>query len=68
MDAESEGIVREAPVKVMSNRTTMVVAHRLATIRNKRMITVVHLVCNIKRLNLVTHEELNFIKDPEGRR
>ncbi|KAK8618535.1 hypothetical protein V6N13_132524 [Hibiscus sabdariffa] len=44
MDAESEGIVREAPVKVMSNRTTMVVAHRLATIRNKRMITVVHLV------------------------
>ncbi|KAE8722976.1 ABC transporter B family member 5 [Hibiscus syriacus] len=43
LDAESERIVQDALVRVMSNRTTMVVAHRLTTIRNADMIAVVHL-------------------------
>lgn len=42
LDAESERIVQDALVKVMTNRTTVVVAHRLTTIRNADMIAVVH--------------------------
>ena len=42
LDAESERVVQDALVKVMSNRTTVVVAHRLTTIRNADMIAVVH--------------------------
>ena len=42
LDAESERIVQEALEKVMSNRTTVVVAHRLTTIRNADIIAVVH--------------------------
>ncbi|OMO82843.1 hypothetical protein COLO4_22806 [Corchorus olitorius] len=61
LDAESERIVQDALVKVMSNRTTVVVAHRLTTIRNADMIAVVH---QGKLVEKGTHEEL--IKDPEG--
>lgn len=43
LDAESERIVQDALVKIMCNRTTLVVAHRLTTIRNADMIAVVHL-------------------------
>ncbi|KAE8671810.1 ABC transporter B family member 7 [Hibiscus syriacus] len=43
LDAESERIVQDSLVKVMSNRTTIVVAHRLTNIRNADMIAVVHL-------------------------
>lgn len=42
LDAESEHIVQEALENVMSNRTTVVVAHRLTTIRNADIIAVVH--------------------------
>lgn len=41
LDAESERIVQDALVKVMSNRTTVVVAHRLTTIRNANIIAVI---------------------------
>ncbi|KAL4388525.1 hypothetical protein GQ457_09G003410 [Hibiscus cannabinus] len=61
LDAESERIVQDALVKVMANRTTVVVAHRLTTIRNADSIAVVHLG---KLVEQGTHEEL--IKDPEG--
>ncbi|KAJ4849957.1 ATP-binding cassette sub- B member 9 [Turnera subulata] len=61
LDAESERIVQDALVKVMSNRTTVVVAHRLTTIRNADMIAVVH---SGKIVEKGTHEEL--IRDPEG--
>ncbi|GMI93521.1 ATP-binding cassette B9, P-glycoprotein 9 [Hibiscus trionum] len=61
LDAESERIVQDALVKVMANRTTVVVAHRLTTIRNADLIAVVHLG---KLVEQGTHEEL--IKDPEG--
>ncbi|TXG65294.1 hypothetical protein EZV62_006569 [Acer yangbiense] len=41
LDAESERIVQDALDAVMVNRTTVVVAHRLATIRNADVIAVV---------------------------
>ncbi|KAH7568643.1 hypothetical protein ACOSQ2_011985 [Xanthoceras sorbifolium] len=61
LDAESERIVQDALVKVMTNRTTVVVAHRLTTIRNADTIAVVY---QGKLVEKGTHEEL--IKDPEG--
>ncbi|KAK6928923.1 ABC transporter type 1, transmembrane domain [Dillenia turbinata] len=61
LDAESERIVQDALVNVMQNRTTVVVAHRLTTIRNADIIAVVH---QGKIVEQGTHIEL--IKDPEG--
>ncbi|KAF3456695.1 hypothetical protein FNV43_RR01349 [Rhamnella rubrinervis] len=61
LDSESERIVQEALVRVMENRTTVVVAHRLTTIRNADIIAVVH---QGKLVEQGTHPEL--IKDPEG--
>ncbi|XP_057764047.1 ABC transporter B family member 9-like isoform X2 [Salvia miltiorrhiza] len=61
LDAESERVVQEALDNVMTNRTTVVVAHRLTTIRNADMIAVVHLG---KLVEQGTHDEL--MKDPEG--
>ncbi|KAJ0081777.1 hypothetical protein Patl1_10088 [Pistacia atlantica] len=61
LDAESERIVQDALDKIMTNRTTVVVAHRLTTIRNADMIAVVH---QGKIVEKGTHEEL--IQDPEG--
>lgn len=42
LDAESERIVQAALDNIMANRTTVVVAHRLTTIRNADTIAVVH--------------------------
>ncbi|KAI9196749.1 hypothetical protein LWI28_026691 [Acer negundo] len=61
LDAESERIVQHALENVMTNRTTVVVAHRLTTIRNADIIPVVHKGKLVEQGN---HEEL--IKDPEG--
>lgn len=61
LDAESERIVQDALVNIMVNRTTVVVAHRLTTIRNADIIAVVN---QGKIVEKGTHEEL--IKDPEG--
>ncbi|XP_059664692.1 ABC transporter B family member 9 isoform X1 [Cornus florida] len=61
LDAESERIVQDALVKIMSNRTTVVVAHRLTTVRNADMIAVVQ---TGKLVEQGTHAEL--IKDPDG--
>jgi len=41
LDVESERIVQEALNKIMVNRTTLVVAHRLSTVRNADCISVV---------------------------
>lgn len=41
LDAESEHIVQDALEKIMSSRTTVVVAHRLTTIRTADVIAVV---------------------------
>lgn len=42
LDAESERIVQEALDRIMVNRTTVIVAHRLSTVRNADMIAVIH--------------------------
>lgn len=41
LDAESERVVQEALDRIMVNRTTIVIAHRLATVRNADIIAVV---------------------------
>ncbi|EFJ04454.1 hypothetical protein SELMODRAFT_236972 [Selaginella moellendorffii] len=41
LDAESEHIVQEALDRLMKGRTTIVVAHRLSTIRNADKIAVI---------------------------
>ncbi|KAL9235184.1 hypothetical protein vseg_009971 [Gypsophila vaccaria] len=61
LDAESEKIVQEALDRVMVNRTTVVVAHRLSTVRNADAIAVIH---QGKVVEKGQHSEL--IKDPEG--
>ncbi|EOA15909.1 hypothetical protein CARUB_v10004001mg [Capsella rubella] len=61
LDAESERIVQDALVNLMSNRTTVVVAHRLTTIRTANVIAVVH---QGKIVEKGTHDEM--IQDPEG--
>ncbi|XP_026435584.1 ABC transporter B family member 11-like isoform X2 [Papaver somniferum] len=42
LDAESEKVVQEALDRVMVNRTTVIVAHRLSTVKNADMIAVIH--------------------------
>ncbi|CAE6190245.1 unnamed protein product [Arabidopsis arenosa] len=61
LDAESERIVQDALVNLMSNRTTVVVAHRLTTIRTADVIAVVH---QGKIVEKGTHDDM--IQNPEG--
>lgn len=42
LDAGSERIVQEALDRIMINRTTVIVAHRLSTVKNADMIAVIH--------------------------
>lgn len=42
LDAESERIVQEALERIMVKRTTVIVAHRLSTVRNADTIAVIH--------------------------
>lgn len=42
LDAESEKIVKEALDRVFISRTTLVVAHRLSTVKNADSIAVIH--------------------------
>ncbi|KAG2697817.1 hypothetical protein I3760_07G123500 [Carya illinoinensis] len=61
LDAESERIVQEALDRIMVNRTTVIVAHRLSTIRNADMIAVIH---RGKMVEKGSHSKL--INDPDG--
>ncbi|XP_066314800.1 ABC transporter B family member 4-like [Miscanthus floridulus] len=61
LDVESERIVQEALNRIMVERTTLVVAHRLSTVRNVDCITVVH---QGKIVEQGSHEAL--VKDPHG--
>lgn len=42
LDVESERIVQDAMERFMVNRTTVIVAHRLSTVRNADMIAIIH--------------------------
>ncbi|XP_017179337.1 ABC transporter B family member 11-like [Malus domestica] len=61
LDAESERIVQEALDRIMVNKTTVIVAHRLSTVRNADAIAVIH---KGKMVEKGSHSEL--LKDPEG--
>ncbi|KZV40214.1 hypothetical protein F511_27600 [Dorcoceras hygrometricum] len=61
LDQESERIVQEALDRVMVNRTTIIVAHRLSTVRNAHMIAVIHKGRVIEK---GTHTEL--VQNSEG--
>ncbi|XP_073111688.1 ABC transporter B family member 11 isoform X3 [Elaeis guineensis] len=61
LDAESEQMVQEALDKVRSNRTTVLVAHRLSTVRKADKITVIHHGSIVEK---GSHEQL--IKNPDG--
>ncbi|KAL5182709.1 ABC transporter B family member 11 [Glycine soja] len=61
LDAESERVVQETLDRIMINRTTVIVAHRLSTIRNADVIAVIH---HGKVIEKGTHAELT--KDPDG--
>ncbi|XP_042053539.1 ABC transporter B family member 21-like isoform X1 [Salvia splendens] len=61
LDAESERVVQEALDRIMVNRTTVIVAHRLSTIRNANRIVVIH-QGNVAEKG--THSEL--LEDPQG--
>jgi ATP-binding cassette subfamily B protein/subfamily B ATP-binding cassette protein MsbA len=55
LDSESERLVQEALELLMKDRTTLVVAHRLSTIRHADMICVLHEGRIVER---GTHDEL----------
>ncbi|XP_072995684.1 ABC transporter B family member 9-like [Typha latifolia] len=61
LDVESEQIVQEALNRVMPGRTTIVVAHRLSTVRNADIISFVH---KGKMVEQGSHDDL--IKNPDG--
>ncbi|KAL2510817.1 ABC transporter B family member 11 [Abeliophyllum distichum] len=61
LDAESERTVQEALDRVMINRTTLIVAHRLSTVKNADTIAVIH---QGKIIEKGSHSEL--VQDPEG--
>lgn len=60
LDAESEHVVQEALDRVMVGRTTVMVAHRLSTIKRANMIAVVK---NGEIVEKGRHETLMEIKD-----
>ncbi|KAF3455607.1 hypothetical protein FNV43_RR00243 [Rhamnella rubrinervis] len=63
LDSGSEYIVQEALVRVMENRTTVVVAHRLTTIRNADIIAVVQQGKLVEQGNTRTVDRLwDFIR------
>jgi ABC-type multidrug transport system fused ATPase/permease subunit len=55
LDTESEGLVQEAIERLMADRTTLVVAHRLSTVRRADRIVV---IANGEIVEAGTHEEL----------
>lgn len=61
LDSESERLVQDALERLMTGRTTFVIAHRLATVRRADQIVVLDQGRMVER---GTHEELS--KNPEG--
>ena len=60
LDAESEKVVQDALNKLMEGRTSIIIAHRLATIREVDMIYVID---EGQIIEEGTHEELSAVED-----
>ncbi len=59
LDTESERLVQDALENLMKNRTSLVIAHRLSTVRNADLICVFH---DGKIVERGTHDELMELK------
>ncbi|GAB3932622.1 ABC transporter ATP-binding protein [Larkinella terrae] len=60
LDAESERLVQEALDELMQNRTTIIIAHRLATIRK---VDTIYVIREGQISETGTHEELSMLED-----
>ncbi len=60
LDAESEKVVQEALNILMEGRTTIIIAHRLATVRE---VDCIYVIDNGQIIEKGTHEELSAIED-----
>jgi ATP-binding cassette, subfamily B, bacterial len=60
LDAESEKVVQDAMNNLMKNRTSIIIAHRLATIRE---VDCIYVLENGKIIEKGTHQELTSIED-----
>ena len=60
LDAESEKVVQEAMDRLMEGRTSIIIAHRLATIRN---VDCIYVIDDGKIVEQGTHDELSQLED-----
>jgi ABC-type multidrug transport system fused ATPase/permease subunit len=60
LDAESEKVVQEALERLLEGRTAVIIAHRLATIRN---VDCIYVLDEGKIVEKGTHEELSMVED-----
>lgn len=62
LDAESERTVQESLDRIMKNRTTVIVAHRLSTVKNADSIAVIHKGKIIEKGNPTWKQDILFCK------